>query len=113
MRTPKRAAAILLGFLLALATSGCWVLDEIDAAQELNPSPKKKVEAKPEKGEERSFAQMLEGGTATLGEIKGKVHEAMKPPPDPDNTIIRCEVDGRSQFTRKHDCMALGGIVMR
>ncbi len=100
--------------LLVIGTStGCFILDELDGGEAVH-APKQKAAPKANaKGESGDLSRMFENGSEALVGIKGKVKEAMKPAPDPDNTIIRCQVEGRSQYTRKHDCLVIGGIVMR
>jgi hypothetical protein len=112
-RIVRSAAALLLATLMSGAGTGCFVFDELDAGKEMFSPPKPAKGKKADGNGGGGFSQMLENGAETFGEVKVKVAEAMKPEPDPDNTIIRCEVEGRTQFTRKHDCMVAGGIVMR
>lgn len=110
-RIVKYAPQILLALLLSVATTGCFVLDELNGGKALDvPKPKPKQGGK---SDGSNFSQMFESGSEVLGEIKVKVADAMKPAPDPDNTIIRCQVEGRVQFKRKYDCQVIGGIVMR
>jgi hypothetical protein len=113
-----RNLVIVLAFVSCL-TSGCFVFDELDSGSELmdQHSRKKSEEPKPAPQASGSSGSSLLSGIDAAGGIRmiqDKVDEAMAKPPDPNNTMVGCEVEGRLRYTRKYDCQALGGrLVMR
>ena len=99
---------------LALANSGCFVFDEIDkgmARLKKHSPPSNKQGEKVEGDSGLSFAALRERGQNALGDLSVKVEEAMAKAPDPANVVITCETDGRTEFTRKFDCLSRGGRV--
>ena len=101
--------------VLALTTIlglGCFVLDELDSAEDLMDHPgfadkqqKKKKSAAPEQPQaapEKSHADRPSVGewwkktrSLTSGEVADE--------------FVKCEVDGTMQFMRRPDCLARGG----
>jgi hypothetical protein len=106
---------------VAFLLGGCFVLDEIDAGQELmkQHQPKDAATAEPEeKSSEDDSPGFLErakrfwaglGGDGQRGE---GAHADDSPPPHPDNVLVRCDVQGRLEFTRKFTCHRKGGKVL-
>jgi hypothetical protein len=109
-----RAPALLL---VALLASGCFVFDELDTAHktmdELSGGPAHKAEPEPPAGG---------GGEADGPGLLARVQawwtsqgagpsrsEDDGPERNPEDVPVRCEVDGRSVFTHKFDCLARGG----
>ncbi|MBW2273929.1 MAG: hypothetical protein JRG96_11705 [Deltaproteobacteria bacterium] len=105
--------------LVSCVTTGCFVFDELDSGLAImdQHSRKKPEEPKPAAQPSDSSGSSFLSGIDVAGQFRkfqDKVGEAMAKPPDPDNTLVHCEVEGRVRFTRKYDCQALGGrLVMR
>jgi hypothetical protein len=103
-----------------LLGTGCFVFEEIDKGQEemRKHSPAAKIDpaeqAKAERGDGGglSFAELRKRGAGALGDLSGRVEEALQPAPDPNNVVISCQIDGRTEFTRKFDCQSRGGRVL-
>lgn len=102
-----RLVALALTAILAL---GCFVLDELDSAQNLmeNPGFSSEQEKKPDAPEqpqaapERAHADRSSEGdwwkksrSLTSGEVS--------------NEFVKCELHGATQFMRRPDCLARGG----
>ena len=99
---------------LALANSGCFVFDEIDKGMAMlkkHSPPSNKQGEKVEGDSGLSFAALRERGQNALGDLSVKVEEAMAKAPDPANVVITCETEGRTEYTRKFDCLSRGGRV--
>ncbi len=116
---------------LALGTSGCFVLEELDAGMEImeehsNVDAKKKrakqqaakkgKHGKKGKGKgKKKDPTLVERVQAWLGlaeeEPGKKAVEPDSPPPDPENVLVRCQLDGSLTFLRKFDCQLRGGKV--
>lgn len=106
-------------FLVLWLCSGCFVLDEIDkgaaimdqhASQERREAEaKKKAEEKKEAEEGGSLLGDLQGQVANLGGWLGEATEEGPPERDPSDTVVRCQIAGRTQFLRKSDCRVRGG----
>ena len=106
---------------VAFLLGGCFVLDEIDAGQELmkQHAPKDAAKAEPEEqpSEEDSsgFLERAKRFWAGLGSDRQGGRGAQtdtSPPPHPDNVLVRCDVQGRLEFTRKFTCHRKGGKVL-
>jgi len=108
---------------VAFLLGGCFVLDEIDAGQEIlkQHAPKDAAEAEAEAEEDPSgkdspgFLDRAKRFWAGLrsdkqGRTGGRANDS--PPPHPDNTLVRCDVQGRLEFTRKFTCQRKGGKVL-
>jgi hypothetical protein len=112
---------LLLGLALCFGATGCFVLDELDKGNDLMDRHSGKKKARQKAGKETpgggsgvSIASLKEKGAGTFGQLSEKLEEVMKKEPDPDNVIIRCEVEGRVLYRRTFDCRSLGGqVVMR
>jgi hypothetical protein len=97
--------------------TGCFVFDEIDqgvALMEQHSSAPKTPKAAAGKAEDDgafTMAALKKKGAGALKDLSGRVEEAMKKAPDPENTMIKCRLEGRVQFTRKFDCQSRGGKV--
>ena len=106
-------------FVVTFVTSGCFVADELDQGSKIMDQHSGKKQEEPKPGSDASsssgssfFSGVDAGGK--LQKIQEKYEEATAKPPDPNNTMVQCEVEGRVRFTRKYDCQALGGrLVMR
>ncbi len=110
------STCLLVG--LCLLGSGCFILDEIDKGQEEmrkhSPEAKNQAKSAPEKDENGgiSLAALRERSAGAIDSISGRVEEALAPEPDPDNVVVSCAIDGRTEFTRKFDCQSRGGQVL-
>ena len=105
--------------LIALACQGCFVFDELDKGQQImeQHSPKEidEEEAAPAARPQRAarpepgvFAGMLE-------KAQGWWQSAREPAAAEraaDDTVVRCELGERTQFTRKSDCQVRGGRIL-
>jgi len=96
--------------------AGCFVVDELDKgqAQLRKHSPDGGKVDRVEKDESGgiSLAALREKSVGAIEDIQGRVEEALAPEPDPENVIIQCAIEGRSEFTRKFDCQSRGGRVI-
>ena len=102
---------------LLLSAGGCFVNDELTSGEQIMESHSAgKPSAAPAPGAEEpsslTIASLRDRGNEAFGGLKNKLDEAMEKEPDPDNTILKCQVDGRVRFTRKFDCQAMGGRVL-
>ncbi len=109
------STCLLVG--LCLLGSGCFILDEIDKGQEemRKHSPQAKEDRSSAENSDEgglSLAALREKGAGALGDLSGRVEEALQPAPDPDNVVVTCAIDGRTEFTRKFDCQSRGGRVV-
>lgn len=113
-------AALMVCLCFCLSGTGCFVLDELDKGQEemRKHSPQTKNDpaetAKAERGGESgfTFAGLRKKGAGALDDLSGVVEEAMQPTLDPENVVVRCQIDGRTEFTRKFDCQSRGGRLL-
>ena len=105
--------------LVSCVTSGCFVNDELDSGVAIMDQHSRKKPGEPQQdtaASSSSGSNFLSGIDAAgkLQKMKDSIDEAMAKPPDPDNTMVTCDVDGAVRYTRKYDCQALGGrLVMR
>ena len=107
---------LLLILLIACLTQGCFVWEELekgeaimDAHRPRNLDDEKESEAAaPAKDEPNLIASVSE----TLQEWWASATEPSAPERDPGDIPVRCEVDGRMQFTRKSDCRLRGGTIL-
>jgi len=115
MRVFRKMLSIpLVSAALLLSAGGCFVNDELTSGEHImdsHSSRKPGAAAKPSAEEPSglTLAAFRSRGSETLGGLQEKLDDAMKKEPDPDNTIIKCQVDGELRFTRKFDCQSLGG----
>jgi hypothetical protein len=94
-----------------LSTSGCMVLDEVDAAS----AKMKKLGKNQEKVEEGSSpglaAQAMKTKTELLEQSREWWDEATSLSPTAvDAEIVNCDIHGGSQFMSKDDCLIRGGL---
>ena len=98
--------------ILALATSsGCMVLDEVDAAAAKMPGTKK-ADAKDDASDQEVSVTSAAARTkqALLEESKRWWDQATSlAPGDVESSIVRCQVRGEMQFMSKDDCLSRGG----
>jgi hypothetical protein len=106
MRTQWIARSLFVS-LLALAATGCFVFDEIDNAGTFKPAaPAAKVAAKsadtadPAKAGAKPAAPSGDAWWKTASSVTSE---------EGDDSITRCAVSGRTEFTRRDDCLARGG----
>ena len=110
---------VLAILLVSFVTSGCFVADELNQGSKIMDQHSGKKPKAPESDSEASSASgssFISGFDAgkKLEKIQDKYDEVTAKPPDPNNTMVQCQVEGRVRFTRKYDCQALGGrLVMR
>jgi hypothetical protein len=105
---------------LCLCGTGCFVLDEIDKGQEemrkhspaAKNDPAEQANAKQGSDGGLSFAGLRKKGAGAIGDLSGRVEEALQPTLDPSNVVIRCQIEGRTEYTRKFDCQSRGGRVL-
>ena len=96
---------------LALATTGCWVFDEIDNAGKYGPKPAV------EEPDPATADAEIDPAVRRMSEAKRKLEKyynrssSESAPADPDNPIVRCTMGGTVSFTRKYDCQVHGGRV--
>ena len=110
--------------LIAFASfwlTGCFVLEELrkgDALIEQHSSRwRKKQQAEAKAQEEAAQAKTSKAGPivdwkktkAQLADWWAEAIEEEPIEPDPDDHIIRCEVNGQVRFTRKSQCEIRGG----
>ena len=96
---PRFSSLLLTAALAALATSGCFALDELDSATAMLDN---KAPAKAEAQEEEV------AGTPAKPRLKwDNVHTIHAG--ELDDSIVRCSLHGSVQFMRVEDCRARGG----
>jgi len=100
----RRSVFALLLAALVLAPAGCSIVEEIDsAAAMMEPQKAKAKSAQDEAAQARGDAkrqrplQWDEVKTIHTGEL--------------DGSIVRCELNGSTQFMRADDCRSRGGRV--
>ncbi len=105
---------------VCLFGTGCFVLDEIDKGQEImehhSRAPKKgtaesDAEKKDAAGGGLTLAGLRERGADAFSDLSGRVEEALKKAPDPENIVVSCRIEGRVEYARKFDCHSRGGRV--
>lgn len=110
----------LLISLIAALCCGCFVLDELDQGEVLmeqassrGGAKKKAAAAEAEAPASRSRASAGSGGgDGFLDTAKGwwtKLSAPAHTEPDPNDTVVRCRVDGSVQYMRASDCQVRGG----
>jgi hypothetical protein len=104
---------LLASLILCLSTSsGCMVLDEMDAAAAKMPTSKKEKLAK-KKSREAGRQQATAGATAE-NPIVEQTKEWWKrasslAPTELEASIVSCRLSGGTQFMSRDDCLARGG----
>jgi hypothetical protein len=112
-------ALIIAIALVTCVTSGCFIADELDSGSKIMDQHSRKKAGEPQQNtaaSSSSGSKFLSGIDAggQLQKMKDSIDEALAKPPDPENTLVSCEVEGTIRYTRKYDCQALGGrLVMR
>jgi hypothetical protein len=112
-------ALVLAIALVTCVTSGCFVADELDSGSKIMDQNARTKPGEPQQNtaaSSSSGSKFLSGIDAggQLQKMKDSIDEALAKPPDPDNTLVSCDVEGAIRYTRKYDCQALGGrLVMR
>ena len=109
---------LLMG--VCLLGTGCFVIDEIDkgtAMMDYHSSAPKQATA--EAGAARkggagglTLAGLRERGADAFSDLSGRVEQALKKAPDPENIVVSCRIEGRPEFARKFDCQSRGGRVL-
>lgn len=98
--------------VVALGTTGCFVLDELDQGQAIldqhSPRGKEKAEPAPEPVAPRPVDDGP-GVGERLSEWWRSALEEGPTPSDPNDGIVRCTIRGKLNFTRESDCQARGG----
>jgi len=104
---------VLLVILLPglLMSTGCMVLDEVDAANSKMNSLSKTQE-KAENGSAESVAsKALKTKNELLQQSKEWWDEATSLSPTAvDSSIVSCRIKGETQFMSKDDCLVRGGV---
>ena len=109
---------LLALLLVAALCQGCFVFDELDKGQKImeqhspknldaeEPAPTASPgrTAKPEPG-------FVEGLLASAKDWWNSETQPKGPERDPDDTVVRCELGERTQYTRKSDCQVRGGRI--
>lgn len=98
---------LLACLLLSSFSTGCWVIEEIDAGQELLEKHSAKVEEVEEEDPDKEWAFMekldpeywAKARTITKGEG--------------NSDIVNCKVGGSTQFMKKSECAGRNGIAVR
>ena len=108
------AKAILL---IACLTQGCFVWEELEKGEALMEAhrPKNLDDAKPPAPARRTDKEepgMLASLSESLQDWWTSESEPSAPQRDPADVPVRCEIDGRTQYTRKTDCMLRGGRIL-
>jgi len=112
----RQLAIILALTLLTGPTTGCFVLEELSAGQKEMERYSKGRKAR--EAAEAAAAAELEGETAErsihayedkLGEWWGWSGAHSLDTEDLDESIVRCQLGGSSQFMARDDCLARGG----
>ena len=114
MRTVVVALAVC-----SLLGTGCFVFEEMDSGMEYweehSPDANTKKNRKNlelEGDEEPGILERLRQwwhGRASDSGSRHRAEEPSGPPPDPENVLVECTLDGRVQFMRKFDCQLRGG----
>lgn len=112
-----RAILTLALICLSLSGTGCFILDEMDSGAAIMDKNSARgnaanAAAAEEAEEGMTLSDLRARGAGALGVISGKVEEAMQSEPDPNNVVVSCSIDGRTEFTRKFDCQSRGGRLL-
>lgn len=103
MRTRIRIVGLLVALLFS--SSGCMVLDEVDAAN-----------AKMTKGK-KTTAPTAAAAPAAPADKTTVLQQSTKwwkkatslAPASMDSSIVRCQIDGGTQYMSRDDCLSRGG----
>ncbi len=111
---PRPAPAALLA--LALGLGGCFVVDELDRADQnagrfsgASKSAPSEAPAPAPLRRERSLLQRLGDRVADLRDFVGEALERR----GPEDEIVPCRLGDGLRYTRRGDCEALGGRAPR
>ena len=98
-RPAARLAAALAALLLAVGTGCSDILAEIDSAHELagtsKPAEKPEQTAKADGEEPKKGIDWTTSRSINSGQV--------------DASIVRCSLDGSTQFMKRDDCITRGG----
>lgn len=109
MRT-KRFVHALVATLFALAATGCFVFDEIDNAGTFEKPGAKagaKAAAAPKPGS--APANAAAKPAAPSGDAWWKTASSLTSEAG-DDSITSCAIDGRTEFTKRDECISRGGV---
>lgn len=113
-----RGLSTVLLVCLSFLGTGCFVFEEIDKGMAImeHNSPQKKPAAesgdtKNEAGGKLSLAALRKTSVELFNDLSIRVEEALKKAPDPEDVVVNCVIEGRTEFTRKFDCQSRGGRV--
>jgi hypothetical protein len=102
-----RLAVLALTAVLGL---GCFVLDELDAADNLmdKPSFSDKQKKKPDVQEQpQPAAEKVQANRPSVGDWWKKTRSLTSG--EVSNEFVKCELGGATRFMRRPDCLARGG----
>ncbi len=80
--------------------------------EQLGPGGAGKAEADREPQRSDRPAPRGKPGPGALERVQGMIDEALqerRPPPNPNDGIVRCTLDGSLQYMRESDCRLRGG----
>ena len=106
MRT-KWIARPLVAALFALGATGCFVFDEIDNAGTFEKPPGAKTAAAPKPG--AAPANAAAKPAAPSGDAWWKTASSLTSEAG-DDSITSCAIDGRTEFTKRDECISRGGV---
>ncbi len=102
---------IYLTCLLTLASPGCTVIEEIDAAQAKMPANAKKKSESQETETDRVSALAAKKDAFVLKSEQWWDRATSLAPAGLDSGIAQCRLRGSTQYMSKDDCRARGGTV--
>jgi hypothetical protein len=106
----SRILSISLLLSLFLST-GCMILDELDAANAKMKSMSKTQEKAEDKSSESVASKALKTKNELLQQSKQWWNEATSLSPTAvDSSIVSCRIQGSTQFMSKDDCLVRGGV---
>jgi hypothetical protein len=101
-----RAFLITLLIVALSASTGCMVLEEVDAAAAKMPKAKKSRAAE----DEEAATSVADKGSALLEQSRQWWQEAKSLAPSGlEASIVRCRFPGSTQYMSKDDCRSRGG----
>lgn len=107
-----RSAALALVACLGL---GCFVLDELDrsgtVAAEGSGASRGAADAPAEPAPAAASRRRSKEPPGLLARLSAWWEEARKPGPDPDDPMVRCEIQGRTHFMLRSACLQQLGRV--
>ena len=96
--------------LILLGSSGCMVLEEIDAASAKMPASSKKPKAESKTAKAPAASSASEKRNALLEESKQWWDKAPSlAPTEVEASVVRCRLRDGTQFMSKDDCLSRGG----